>query len=206
MTEEEFEIWRDYTPDDEDKELKQLEFELEKCVRKEEKEREKERIKNEKNKQKEYLKELKKPKEDLECENLAELPKPVPIKSKISQEMFGDCIMILEFLQHFGDVFELNYDFPNGFNFDLLENALFSKSCDSALCNLLLFFLDSVFKCFDEETFDDSGAESDEESEDEDTNQESDSGETPLCRIIIKISSFLLVREGEGLGKQSKKT
>lgn len=70
MDEEEFEIWRDYTPDDEDKEIKQLEIELEKIVRREEKEREKERIKNEKNKQKEYLKELKKPKEDLECDSL----------------------------------------------------------------------------------------------------------------------------------------
>lgn len=70
MDEEEFEIWRDYTPDDEDKELRQLEIELEKIVRREEKEREKERIKNEKNKQKEYLKELKKPKEDLECDSL----------------------------------------------------------------------------------------------------------------------------------------
>jgi hypothetical protein len=59
---------------------------------------------------------------------------------------------------------------------DLLENALFSKSCDSALCNLLLFFLDSVFKCYDEETFEDLDAESDDESDDEDANQESDSG------------------------------
>lgn len=75
--------------------------------------------------------------------------------------MFGDCIMILEFLNHFGDTFDLNDDFPNGFNFDLLENALFSTSCDSALCNLLLFFLDTVFKCYDEETFDsDSDADS----------------------------------------------
>lgn len=70
MNDEEFEVWRDYSPDDDDKELRQLEIELEKFVRKEEREREKERIKNEKNKQKEYLKELKKPKEDLECENL----------------------------------------------------------------------------------------------------------------------------------------
>lgn len=59
---------------------------------------------------------------------------------------------------------------------DLLENALFSKSCDSALCNLLLFFLDSIFKCYDEETFEDSNAESEGESEHEDANQESDSG------------------------------
>lgn len=91
MTEEEFEIWRDYTTDDDCKELRQLEIELEKIMKKEEKEKvinffpqrsifnsnfklkfalkERERIKNEKKKQTEYLKELKKPKEDLECDN-----------------------------------------------------------------------------------------------------------------------------------------
>jgi hypothetical protein len=39
MDDEEFEIWRDYTPDDDCKELKQLEIELEKIVKKEEKEK-----------------------------------------------------------------------------------------------------------------------------------------------------------------------
>merc|ERR1712071_112142 len=78
-------------------------------------------------------------------------------------------------------------------NFDLLENALFSTSCDSALCNLLLFYLDSIFKCYDEETFDDEetqkawagdgggGVESDDEAAgdfdniDEETNDENQS-------------------------------
>ena len=89
--------------------------------------------------------------------------------------MFGDAVMILEFLNNFGDLFELKDDFPNGFNYDLLENALFSKSCDSALCNLLLFYLDSIFKCYEEETFEDLNGDSDNESNYEDLN-ESESG------------------------------
>jgi hypothetical protein len=162
MDEEEFSIWRDYVPDEDMRECQLIEIEADKIFRREERERERVRLREEKNKQKEYLKELKKPKEDTECEDLAPLPEPTPIKSKITQEMFGDAIMILEFLNHFGDLFNLKDDFPNGFNFDLLENALFSKTYDSALCNLLLFYLDSIFKCFDEEKFD---GESDEESE-----------------------------------------
>lgn len=169
MDEDEYFIWKDYLPDEDLKELNQINSEYDKLVKKEEKEKEKERIKNEKTKQKELLKELKNPKEDAELENLVELPQPQPIKSKITQEMFGDAVMILEFLNLFGDLFELKDDFPNGFNYDLLENALFSKSCDSALCNLLLFYLDSIFKCYDEETFDDTNGDSDNESTD-DTN------------------------------------
>jgi len=154
MTLEEFTIWRSHKTDDDLQDLEHIEQEADKLNKKEERDKEKEKQKQEKNKQKEYLKELKKPKEDFECENLSELPKSTPIQSKISQEMFGDAIIILEFLNYFGDLFELKDDFPTGFNFELLENALFSKSCDSALCNLLLFFLDSVFKCYNEETFD----------------------------------------------------
>jgi bromodomain adjacent to zinc finger domain protein 1A len=65
------------------------------------------------------LKELKKPKEDFECENLMEIPKPVPIRSKITQHMFGDAVMILEFLNNFGELFEIKDDFPNGFNYGI---------------------------------------------------------------------------------------
>ena len=165
MTADEFTLWRSHKKDDDFKELEQIEFEADKLFKKEEREKEKERQKQEKNKQKEYLKELKKPKEDLECENLNDLPKATPIQSKITQEMFADAVMILEFLNYFGELFEIKEDFPTGFNFELLENALFSKSCDSALCNLLLFYLDSVFKCYDEETFDTEAANADGETE-----------------------------------------
>ncbi len=39
------------------------------------------------------------------------------VQSKITQEMFGDAVMIIEFLNYFGDLFELRDDFPNGFNY-----------------------------------------------------------------------------------------
>ena len=95
--------------------------------------------------------------------------------------MFGDALMILEFLNHFGDLFELRDDFPAGFSLDLLENALFSKTYDSALCNILLFYLDSIFKCYDEEHFDgetddESDAELAEDDESEAENGDGDGG------------------------------
>ena len=107
--------------------------------------------------------------------------------------------MILEFLDNFGDLFSLKDDFPNGISYvkwniilhilksfqikkkfifiqiELLENALFSKSSDSALCNLLLFYLDSIFKCYDEEAFEEAN-DSDNESNYEDLN-ESENGD-----------------------------
>jgi hypothetical protein len=54
-----------------------------------------------------------------------DIPKPVPIKSKITQEMFGDAVMILEFLDNFGDLFSLKDDFPNGFSYG--RQTLFLK-------------------------------------------------------------------------------
>ena len=131
--------------------------------RKEERDKEKKRQREEKRSQKEYLKELNKPKEDMECDNLVDLPKPTEIKTKIPTNLFGDALMIVEFLNCFGDLFDINVDFPNGFTIENLEDALFSKSCHSALCNLLLFYLDWIFKCYEEENFDDVTASDEDE-------------------------------------------
>ena len=88
--------------------------------------------------------------------------------------------MIIEFLNCFGDLFDIHVDFPNGFNIEQLENALFSKSCHSALCNLLLFYLDWIFKCYDEEKFEEINASDDDESVD--LANDSDDGQ---CAIIF---------------------
>ncbi len=167
MTDEEYLIWREHKPEEDFKLLAQLEAEHEKARKREELAKEKERLKQEKLKEKLQLAESKKPKEDFDADDLKPLPRPLPVQAKLSQNMLGDALFILEFLNNFGDLFDLADDFPNGFNLDLLENALFSKSCDSALCNLLLFFLDSCFKCFDEEKFDNELVEEDEINDEE---------------------------------------
>ena len=44
-----------------------------------------------------------KKREDLECEDLKDLPKPEPIHCHIPNQFFGDFIALLEFLNSFSD-------------------------------------------------------------------------------------------------------
>lgn len=43
-----------------------------------------------------------------------ELPAPVPVKTRLPAELFGDALMVLEFLQAFGELFDLKDEFPEG--------------------------------------------------------------------------------------------
>lgn len=45
---------------------------------------------------------------------LQELPCPVPVRTRLSPELFGEALMVLEFLQAFGPVFDLKDEFPDG--------------------------------------------------------------------------------------------
>ncbi|POI25892.1 hypothetical protein CIB84_010358 [Bambusicola thoracicus] len=109
----------------EDKEKKKEELkkivEEERMKRKEEKERlkiekekEREKLREEKRKYVEYLKQWSKPREDMECDDLKELPVPMPVKTRLPPEIFGDALMVLEFLYAFGELFDLQDEFPEG--------------------------------------------------------------------------------------------
>ncbi|XP_060685033.1 bromodomain adjacent to zinc finger domain protein 1A isoform X1 [Hemiscyllium ocellatum] len=146
----------------EDKEKKKEELkkilEEEKMKRKEEKERlklekekEREKLREEKRKYAEYLKEWNKPREDMECEDLKELPVPMPVKTRLSPELFGDALMVLEFLHAFGDLFDLQDEFPDGMTLEILEEALVGNDTEGPLCELLFFFLTAIFQAHAEE-------------------------------------------------------
>ncbi len=45
---------------------------------------------------------------------LQELPKPLPVKTRLLPELFGDALMVLEFLNAFGELFDLKDEFPDG--------------------------------------------------------------------------------------------
>lgn len=45
---------------------------------------------------------------------LQDLPCPVPVRTRLSPELFGEALMVLEFLQAFGQVFDLKDEFPDG--------------------------------------------------------------------------------------------
>ncbi|XP_076283321.1 ATP-dependent chromatin assembly factor large subunit isoform X3 [Lasioglossum baleicum] len=93
-----------------------------------------------------YVKQWNKPREDLECENLAPIPQPVPVKTIVSNDKFGDCCMILEFLEFFNEELEVNSYFSGGFTLDLLEKALLAKEASGPWSDLLQLLLSSIFK------------------------------------------------------------
>lgn len=146
----------------EDKEKKKEELkkilEQEKLKKKEEKERlklekerEREKLRDEKRKYAEYLKEWNKPREDMECDDLKELPCPTPVKTRLPSELFGDALMVLEFLNAFGELFDLQDEFPDGMTLESLEEALVGNDTEGPLCELLFFFLTAIFQAHAEE-------------------------------------------------------
>ncbi|XP_051503107.1 bromodomain adjacent to zinc finger domain protein 1A-like isoform X2 [Myxocyprinus asiaticus] len=146
----------------EDKERKREEMkrmmEEEKLRRKEErermkfeKEREREKLKEEKKKYAERLKIWSKPREDMECDDLKELPKPLPVKTRLPSELFGDALMVLEFLNAFGELFDLKDEFPDGITLEVLEEAVVGCDPEGPLCELLFFFLSAIFQALAEE-------------------------------------------------------
>ncbi|XP_074852955.1 bromodomain adjacent to zinc finger domain protein 1A isoform X1 [Carettochelys insculpta] len=146
----------------EDKEKKREELkkivEKERIKKKEEKERlkiekekEREKLREEKRKYLEYLKQWSKPREDMECDDLKELPVPTPVKTRLPPEIFGDALMVLEFLHAFGELFDLQDEFPEGVTLEVLEEALAGNDTEGPLCELLFFFLTAIFQAMAEE-------------------------------------------------------
>uniref|UniRef100_A0A8D3AMI7 Bromodomain adjacent to zinc finger domain protein 1A n=1 Tax=Scophthalmus maximus TaxID=52904 RepID=A0A8D3AMI7_SCOMX len=140
------------------KEEQRRRFEEEKQRRREEKEsrklereREREKLKEEKKKYAERLKLWNKPREDMECEDLKELPSPVPVRTRLPSDLFGDALMVLEFLRAFGEAFDLKDEFPDGISLEVLEEALVGSDPEGPLCELLFFFLSAIFQALDEE-------------------------------------------------------
>ncbi|MED6285093.1 Bromodomain adjacent to zinc finger domain protein 1A, partial [Characodon lateralis] len=119
--------------------------------RKLEKERERERLKEEKKKYAQRLKLWNKPREDMECEDLKELPSPMPVRTRLPAELFGEALMVLEFLRAFGEAFNLKDEFPEGITLEVLEEALVGTDPEGPLCELLFFFLTAIFQALDEE-------------------------------------------------------
>ncbi|XP_024286152.1 bromodomain adjacent to zinc finger domain protein 1A isoform X1 [Oncorhynchus tshawytscha] len=133
-------------------------FEEEKQRRKDEKERmkvekekEREKLKEEKKKYAERLKIWSKPREDMECDDLKDLPAPVPVETRLPAELFGDALMVLEFLKAFGELFDLKDEFPEGLTLEVLEEALVGSDPEGPLCELLFFFLSAIFQALAEE-------------------------------------------------------
>ncbi|KAH0620540.1 hypothetical protein JD844_021104 [Phrynosoma platyrhinos] len=137
---------------------------------------EREKLREEKRKYLEHLKQWSKRREDMECDDLKELPVPIPVKTRLPPEIFGDAVMVLEFLHAFGELFDLQDEFPDGvtlgkpffhweeiflhvlnsarnklLNQKVLEEALVGNDSEGPLCELLFFFLTAIFQAMAEE-------------------------------------------------------
>ena len=53
------------------------------------------------------------------CRFYQELPTPVPVRTRLPAELFGEALMVLEFLRAFGEVFDLKDEFPDGVSLGL---------------------------------------------------------------------------------------
>ncbi|NXT75180.1 BAZ1A protein, partial [Zapornia atra] len=90
---------------------------------------------------------------------LQELPVPMPVKTRLPPEIFGDALMVLEFLYAFGELFDLQDEFPEGVTLgklsfmwqEVLEEALVGNDTEGPLCELLFFFLTAIFQAMAEE-------------------------------------------------------
>lgn len=43
----------------------------------------------------------------------------MPVKTRLPPELFGDALMVLEFLKAFGELFDLKDEFPDGITLGL---------------------------------------------------------------------------------------
>ncbi|XP_077118877.1 bromodomain adjacent to zinc finger domain protein 1A [Ranitomeya variabilis] len=116
-----------------------------------EREKEREKIRAEKRMYAERLKLLNQRRDDIECDDSQELPSPLQVKTRLPPDCFGDAVMVLEFLHAFGDLFDLNEEFPEGMTFEILEEALVGNNPEGPLCELLFFFLSAIFQALAEE-------------------------------------------------------
>ncbi|XP_076463791.1 bromodomain adjacent to zinc finger domain protein 1A-like [Babylonia areolata] len=127
-------------------------FEEEKQRMKEEKERlreerEKERQKKleEKKQQMLQMREWSRPREDMECDDLKPLPEFKELKTKIPTHLFGEALMVLEYVSAFKSVFDFEQFFPKGFSWEHMEAAVTEADQQGPLCDLLQMLLCALF-------------------------------------------------------------
>ncbi|XP_064483947.1 bromodomain adjacent to zinc finger domain protein 1A-like isoform X1 [Ornithodoros turicata] len=98
-----------------------------------------------------FMSEWNSPREDLECDDLKELPPLVPLKCSIPQEQFGDLVMVLEFLNLFPEQLDLKDYFASGVTFDLLEQAVKEVDVLGILSDVFQLLLTAILRTQEEE-------------------------------------------------------
>ncbi|GIY19978.1 hypothetical protein CDAR_583872 [Caerostris darwini] len=126
--------------------MKKQKIEEEKEKQKQDKINERLKKKEEKKQMAEYLNSWKKPRDDLECDDLKELPLPMPVDCNIPHNCFGDALLILEFLNTFEKQVQVKDIFPHGVTFEQIEKALVETDIQGVFSDLLQLFLTAIFR------------------------------------------------------------
>ncbi|GFR75007.1 bromodomain adjacent to zinc finger domain protein 1A, partial [Elysia marginata] len=77
----------------------------------------------EKRREMELYREWCRPRDDLECDDLKEMPELVPVRTRVPTELFGDAAMILEFAHIFKAIFDFKQFFPKGFTWGMTSSV-----------------------------------------------------------------------------------
>ncbi|KAF4527597.1 hypothetical protein B566_EDAN015151 [Ephemera danica] len=109
------------------------------------------KAKEEKKRLEEYYKEWSKPRDDLLCEDLRDLPQACMVQCRIPNHLFGDFVAVLEFLTSFRDILNVQNFFPKGMTFELLERAVVEKELAGPMSDLLQLLLHNIFTMQEEE-------------------------------------------------------
>ncbi|XP_066281341.1 bromodomain adjacent to zinc finger domain protein 1A-like [Branchiostoma lanceolatum] len=147
---------------EEEKEIKRKQREAERVARmeamrkqmeemKEQRRIQKEQEREEKQRRADVLREWLKPRDDMQCDDLKDLPVPTPVKTKLPTELFGDSAMVLEFLSVFKDLLGTEEEFPDGFSLEWLEDSILETRPDGRLADVLRFLLSCIFQFQDAE-------------------------------------------------------
>jgi len=109
--------------------------------------KEAERKKEEKKLIKELMSEWSSKREDLDCEDLQNLPKPTAIRCRVPNRLIGDFLSILEFLNSFSEILEVKDTYPgSGVTFQEFEKALTeTETLDGSFFDIMSFMLVTLF-------------------------------------------------------------
>jgi len=124
-----------------------LKAEEDKKKRIEMKQKEKERKAEEKRLVKEIMQEWNSRREDLDCPDHKELPKPTPVRCRIPNHLVGEFLALLEFLHSFSTILEVKDSYPGtGVTFEELESALVeTEAPDGSFYDIVSFMLVTLF-------------------------------------------------------------
>lgn len=134
-----------------EKRRKMMEHQQQLIERKQQKQLDIQRKKDEKKKLEEFMKEWNKTREDLELEDLKELPVPVPVELDTPNEYFGQIAMLYEFFQTFSEQVGVKTFFPAGITLEILDRAVSKSEITGPLNDLLQLLLAAIFKLQEDE-------------------------------------------------------